>query len=63
MLVDVAKAFMRDAKAYETLLGFDPKTLALQVWQKATTSFIVCVRNVIARLRPFPRHLAYLGHG
>ena len=54
---------MRNAQTYETLLGFDPKTLALQVRQEAATSFIMCVRNVIARLRPFPCHLAYLGHG
>lgn len=63
MLVNDSQAFMRDAQTYETLLRFEPKALALQVWQEAATSFIVCVRNVIACLRPFPRHLAYLGHG
>jgi len=47
VLVDDAKALVRDAQTYETLLGFDPKTLVLQVRQEATTSFIMCVRNVI----------------
>ena len=48
VLVDDSKALMRNAQTYETLLGFDPKTLALQVRQEAATSFIMCVRNVIA---------------
>ena len=63
MLVNDSQALVRDAQTYESLLCFEPKALVLQVWQEAATSFIVCVRNVIARLRPFPRHLAYLGHG
>jgi hypothetical protein len=48
VLVDDAKALMRDTQTYETLLGFDPKTLELQIRQEATTSFIMCVRNIIA---------------
>jgi hypothetical protein len=48
VLVDDAKALVRDAKTYKTLLSFDPKTLALQVRQEAATSFIMCVRNIIA---------------
>jgi hypothetical protein len=48
VLVNDSEALVRDAQAYETLLGFKPKTLVLQVRQKATSSFIVCVRNVIA---------------
>jgi hypothetical protein len=31
VLVDDAKALMRDTQTYETLLGFDPKTLELQI--------------------------------
>jgi len=63
VLVDDAQALVGDAQTDESLLGFDPKPLALQIRQKATTSFIMSVRNIIAGLRPFPRHLAYLGHG
>ena len=48
VLVDDPQALMRNAQTNETLLGFDPKTLALQVRQEAATSFIMCVRNVIA---------------
>jgi hypothetical protein len=63
VLVNILEACVRNTQPYETILGFEPKALALEVRQKATTRFIVCVRNVIARLRPFPRHLAYSGHG
>jgi hypothetical protein len=48
MLVDDSQALVRNAQTYETLLGFEPKSLALQIGQKAPTSFIVCVRNVVA---------------
>jgi hypothetical protein len=48
VLVDDPEAFMRDAQTYEALLGFDPKTLELQIRQEAATSFIMCVRNIIA---------------
>jgi hypothetical protein len=48
VLVDDSEALMRNTKAYKTLLGFDPKALVLQVRQEAATSFIMCVRNIIA---------------
>jgi len=48
VLDDDHEAFMRDAQTYETLLGVEPNSLELQIRQEAATSFIMCVRNIIA---------------
>ena len=62
VLVDDPKAFVGNTQTHETLFGLNPKALALQVRQKATTGSVFSVRNVVAALRPLPSHLANLGH-
>jgi len=46
-LVNDAHAFGRYAQTHETLLGFNPETVVLQVRQETTTGFVVCVGNVV----------------
>ena len=62
VLVDDAKSLVRNAQAHETLLGFDPEALVLQVRQKATTGPVIGMGNVVAALRPLPSHLANPRH-
>jgi hypothetical protein len=52
-----------DAQADETLLGFEPKSVAMQIGQKAAALAIVRVRNRITRFRAFTRDLANSRHG
>ena len=46
--VNDAHTFGRYAQPYEALLCLNPEAVVLQIGQKAPTSFIVCVRNVVA---------------
>jgi hypothetical protein len=62
VLVDDADALVRNPQANETLLGFDPESLVLQIRQEAPTRPVVGVGDIIAGLRPFPGHLAHFGH-
>ena len=62
VLVYDTKALVRHAQTHETLLGFDPKTLVLQVRQKASSRLVVRMGNVIASHRTLSSHLANLGH-
>jgi hypothetical protein len=51
------------AQADETLLGFRPKSVAMQIGQKAATLAIVRVRNRVTRFGAFARDLADSRHG
>jgi hypothetical protein len=51
------------SQADETLLGFQPKSVAMQIGQKAAALAIVRVRNRITRFGAFARDLAYSRHG
>ncbi len=62
VLIDDTNALVRDAQTNEAFLGFEPESLVLQIRQKATTSSVVGVGNVIAAHRALPSHLANLGH-
>lgn len=48
VLVNDSQTLVRNAQTYKALLRFEPKSLAVQIRQEATTSFIMCVRNIIA---------------
>ena len=61
-LIDGSHAAVRHTQANEALLGFEPESLVLQIWQKATTSSVFGVRNVVSALRALPSDLTYLGH-
>jgi len=62
MLVDDAHALVRNAQANPAILGLEPTTLAVQVWQKPTARLVMGVRNVISALRTLSRDLTDLGH-
>ena len=62
-LLDGTQTAGGDPKADETLLGFRPKSVAMQIGQKAATLAIVRVRNRITRFRAFARDLANSRHG
>ncbi len=62
MLVDDAQAFVRNAQPNIALLGFDPESLVLQVRQKAPSSLVMGMGNVVAALRALPGDLADLRH-
>src|SRR5580704_1692113 len=51
------------AQAYETLLGFRPKSVAMQIGQKAAALAIVRMRNRVTRFGAFARDLANSRHG
>jgi hypothetical protein len=51
------------AKADEPLLGLRPKSVAMQIWQKAAALAIVRVRNRVTRFGAFARDLANSRHG
>ena len=61
-LFDRAQTASADAQADETLLGFRPKTVAVQIGQKAATLAIVRVRNRVTRFGAFARDLANSRH-
>ena len=61
-LFDGAQTASAHAQADETLLGFRPKSVAMQIRQKAAALAIVRVRNRITRFGPFTRDLANSRH-
>src|SRR5690606_41001988 len=62
-LVDDAHAFAAQAQFHETLLGFHPETMRVQVRQEATLRVVVGVRYVVADLGRLAGHHTYSGHG
>jgi hypothetical protein len=62
-LLDGAQSASAHAQADETLLGFRPKSVAMQIGQKAAALAIVRVRNRITRFGAFARDLANSRHG
>ena len=63
VLIDDAHALVGHAQPHIAFLGFDPESLELQVRQKAPTSSVFGMGNVVAALRALPGDLADLGHG
>jgi hypothetical protein len=61
-LVDHAQAGVGQAQRNPTVFGFDENAAILQIRQKATLGFVVCMGNVIADHRPFPSDLADTRH-
>src|SRR5690606_20637460 len=61
-LVDDAHALGRNTQTHETLLGFDPETVMLQVRQETTTGFVVCVGNVVTGYRTLTGNLTDSRH-
>jgi hypothetical protein len=62
-LLNGAQAPRAHAQADETLLGFQPKSVAMQIGQKAAALAIVRVRYRITRFGTFARDLADSRHG
>jgi hypothetical protein len=62
-LFDRAQTASAHAQADETLLGFRPKSVAVQIRQKAAALAIVRVRNRVTRFGAFARDLANSRHG
>jgi hypothetical protein len=67
---DVYAAFLNGAQTAsahaqtdKTLLGLQPKSVAMQIGQKAAALAIVRVRNRITRFGAFARDLANSRHG
>lgn len=61
--IDDAHTLGRNGQGGVALLARYPKTTFLQVGQKATSGFVLCVRDVITYLRFLSCHLAYFRHG
>ncbi|AMA44185.1 hypothetical protein APT63_00385 [Pseudomonas sp. 22-AL-CL-001] len=61
-LVDDAHALGGNAQTDKALLGFNPETVMLQVWQETTTGFVVCVGNVVPRYRTLTGNLTDSRH-
>ncbi len=61
-LVDDTHALGRNAQTHETLLGFNPETMVLQVRQKTTTGFVVRVGDVVPHSRTLTGHLTDSRH-
>ena len=62
-LLDGAQTASRYPQADEALLGFRPKSVAMQIGQKAAALAIVRVRNRVTRFGAFARDLANSRHG
>src|SRR5882757_5166800 len=62
-LFDGAQAARRHPQADESLLGFQPKSMGMQIGQESATLAIVRVGNRITRFRAFARDLADSRHG
>jgi hypothetical protein len=62
-LLNGAQTASAHAQADETLLGFQPKSVAMQIGQKTPALAIVRVRNRITRFGAFARDLANSRHG
>jgi hypothetical protein len=62
-LLNGAQTASAHAQADETLFGFQPKSVAMQIGQKAASLAIVRVRNRITRFGAFARDLANSRHG
>jgi len=62
-LFDGAQAARGNAQADESLLGFQPESVAVQIGQEAAALAIVRVRNRITRNGAFARDLADSRHG
>ena len=50
------------AQAHPAVLGFRPETSRMQIREKATACFVVCVRNVVSGQRAFACDLTDPGH-
>jgi len=62
-LLNGAQTPSADPQADETLLGLQPKSVAMQIGQKAAALAIVSMRNCITRFGAFARDLANSRHG
>jgi hypothetical protein len=62
-LLNGAQTASTDTQADETLLGFRPKAVAMQIGQKAAALAIIRMRNRITRFGAFARDLANSRHG
>jgi hypothetical protein len=62
-LLNRAQTASAHAQADETLLGFRPKSVAMQIGQKAAALAIVRMRNRVTRFGAFARDLANSRHG
>jgi hypothetical protein len=62
-LFNGAQAAGADPQTHETLLGFQPESVGVQIGQKATALAIVRMRNRITRFGAFARDLANSRHG
>src|SRR5882757_2231709 len=62
-LLDGAQAARRHPQAHKSLLGFQPKSMSVQIGQKAATLAIVRMGYRITRFRAFARDLADSRHG
>ena len=62
-LLDGAQTASRYPQADEALLGFRPKSVAMQIGQKAAALAIVRMRNRVTRFGAFARDLANSRHG
>ena len=58
-----AQTASRYPQADEALLGFRPKSVAMQIGQKAAALAIVRMRNRVTRFGAFARDLANSRHG
>ena len=61
-LIDNAHTFGGYAQLHVARFGRNPETVLVQVWQKATPSFVHRMTDVISGHRPFAGDLAYLRH-
>jgi hypothetical protein len=62
-LFDGAQAARGHAQAHESFLGFQPKSVGMQIRQKTPTLAIVRMGNGVTRFRAFTRDLADSRHG
>jgi hypothetical protein len=62
-LLDGSQTAGAHAQADEALLGFQPKSVAMQIGEKAAALAIVRVRNRVTRFGAFARDLANSRHG
>src|SRR5690606_4618491 len=56
-LVNYAHAFGRNAQTYKAVLGLNPETMVLQVWQETTAGFVHGVGNLVSRNRTLTGYL------
>ena len=62
VFVNDSQALLGYTQTNVAFLRFDPETFVLQIWQKPSACFVICMGNIVTALWALPGHLTDFRH-